>query len=67
MVARRIGRRIPRGAEAAVQGIALGLIVAVVTGAMGVASRRVCSPSWARARVLTIGSTYARIMLAGTL
>src|SRR5437870_13242495 len=38
MVARRIGERNPEGAsEAAVQGIALGLLVAAVIGLIGVA------------------------------
>src|SRR5436189_157673 len=53
MVARRIGEKNPAGAaEAAVQGIALGVIVALMTGAIGVAFAprlRVpmgASPSW---------------------
>src|SRR5882672_11000416 len=67
MVARRIGEKNPEGAaEAAVQGIALGLIVAVVTGAMGVAlAPRLLALMGASPEVLTIGSTYARIMLGG--
>src|SRR5207249_1969823 len=53
-------------AEAAVQGIALGVIVAVVTGAIGVAfAPRLLALMGASPEVLTIGSTYARIMLGG--
>src|SRR5438034_11122978 len=67
MVARRIGERNLEGAaEAAVQGIALGVIVAVGTGAIGVAfAPRLLALMGASPEVLTIGSTYARIMLGG--
>src|SRR2546429_5119923 len=67
MVARRIGEKNLEGAaEAAVQGIALGVIVAVVTGAIGVAfAPRLLALMGASPEVLTIGSTYARIMLGG--
>src|SRR2546429_1066880 len=67
MVARRIGEKHPEGAaEAAVQGIALGVIAAVLTGAIGVAvAPRLLALLGASPEVLTIGSTYARIMLGG--
>src|SRR6266478_1952619 len=67
MVARRIGEKNLEGAaEAAVQGIALGVIVAVVTGAIGVAfAPRLLALMGASPEVLTIGGTYARIMLGG--
>src|SRR3989449_3610822 len=67
MVARRIGEKNLEGAaEAAVQGIALGVIAAVVTGAIGVAvAPRFLALMGASPEVLTIGSTYARIMLGG--
>src|SRR2546429_1991932 len=67
MVARRIGEKNLEGAaEAAVQGIALGVIVAVVTGAIGVAlAPRLLALMGASPEVLTVGSTYARIMLGG--
>src|SRR5438132_11306174 len=67
MVARRIGEKNLAGAaEAAVQGIALGVIAAVLTGAIGVAvAPRLLALMGASPEVLTIGSTYARIMLGG--
>src|SRR5207244_12462716 len=67
MVGRRIGGKKPAGAaEAAVQGIALGVIVALMTGAIGVAvAPRLLALMGASPEVLTIGSTYARIMLGG--
>ena len=67
VVARRIGEKNAAGAaEAAVQGIALGLIVALVTGTVGVATApRLLVVMGASADVLAIGSTYARIMLGG--
>src|SRR5256885_621537 len=67
MVARRIGEKNLEGAaEAAVQGIALGVIVAVVVGAIGATlAPRLLALMGASPEVLTIGSTYARIMLGG--
>src|SRR2546426_11287969 len=59
MVARRIGEKNLAGAaEAAVQGIALGVIVALMTGAIGVAfAPRLLALMGASPEVLTIGST----------
>src|SRR3989442_15749771 len=67
MVARRIGEKNLEGAaEAAVQGIALGVIVDVVVGAIGATlAPRLLALMGASPEVLTIGSTYARIMLGG--
>lgn len=67
VVARRIGEKNSAGAaEAAVQGMALGLSVAVVTGVIGVTlAPRLLVLMGASADVLAIGSTYARIMLGG--
>src|SRR3989449_3641743 len=67
MVARRIGEKNLEGAaEAAVQGIALGVIVAVVVGAIGATlAPRLLALMGASPEVLTVGSTYARIMLGG--
>src|SRR3989442_3223074 len=69
MVARRIGEKNLEGAaEAAVQGIALGVIVDVVVGAIGATlAPRLLALMGASPEVLTIGSTYARIMLGGNL
>jgi putative MATE family efflux protein len=67
MVARRIGEKNPAGAaEAAVQGIALGVITAVVIGVAGV----VLAPTLlgfmgATPEVVATGQTYTRIMLGG--
>ena len=67
MVARRIGEKNPEGAaEAAVQGIALGLLVAVVIGVIGVAlAPRLLAVMGASPAVQAIGSNYARVMLGG--
>src|SRR2546430_10919949 len=67
MVARRIGEKNLEGAaEAAVQGIALGVIVAVVVGAIGATlAPRLLALMGASPEVLTVRSTYARIMLGG--
>ena len=67
IVARRIGEKNTEGAaEAAVQGIALGVIVAAVTGVLGgMFAPRLLVLMGASPEVLTIGSTYARIMLGG--
>src|SRR5260221_10846267 len=67
IVARRIGEKNTEGAaEAAVQGIALGVIVAAVTGVLGgMFAPRLLALMGASPEVLAIGSTYARIMLGG--
>jgi putative MATE family efflux protein len=67
MVARRIGEKNPTGAaEVAVQGIALGVILAVLLGVLGI----IFAPSLlglmgASAEVIATGQTYTRIMLGG--
>src|SRR5436190_14639292 len=67
MVARRIGEKNPAGAaEAAVQGIALGVITAIVIGVAGV----ILAPTLlgfmgATPEVIASGQTYTRIMLGG--
>ena len=66
-VARRIGEKNPGGAaEAAVQGIALGIITALIIGIAGV----VLAPTLLRImgaapEVIATGHTYTRIMLGG--
>jgi putative MATE family efflux protein len=68
MVARRIGEKNPAGAaEAAVQGIALGLIVAAVIGTLGaVFAPRLLRVMGASPEVIVIGSGYTRVMLGGS-
>jgi putative MATE family efflux protein len=69
LVARRIGERDPDGAaRTAVQSIVLGVIVAAVIGITGVTM----APTFLRllgasATVLSIGSTYTRIVLGGNI
>jgi len=67
MVARRIGEKNPAGAaEAAVQGIALGLIVAAVVGTAGaLLAPRLLEVMGASPEVIAVGSGYTRIMLGG--
>ena len=67
MVARRIGEKDPAGAaEAAVQGIALGLMVAAVTGTLGaVFAPRLLGVMGASPEVIAVGSGYTRVMLGG--
>jgi len=67
MVARRIGEKDADGAaRAAVQAIALGLIVAVILGIAGaLLAPRLLSLMGASAGVIAIGSGYARVMLGG--
>ncbi|HEV8400358.1 MAG TPA: MATE family efflux transporter [Gemmatimonadales bacterium] len=67
MVARRIGEKNPAGAaEAAVQGIAVGLIVAAVTGTLGaVFAPRLLGVMGASPEVVAVGSGYTRVMLGG--
>jgi putative MATE family efflux protein len=67
MVARRIGEKNPAGAaEAAVQGIAVGLMVAAVTGTLGaVFAPRLLGVMGASPEVIAVGSGYTRVMLGG--
>ena len=67
MVSRRIGEKNPAAAaEAAVQGIALGLMVAAVTGTLGVIfAPRLLAIMGASPEVIAIGSGYTRVMLGG--
>jgi putative MATE family efflux protein len=67
MVARRIGEQNPEGAaEAAVQGIALGLVVAALISVIGVRlAPRLLAVMGASPAVQTLGATYARVMLGG--
>jgi putative MATE family efflux protein len=67
MVARRIGEKNPAGAaEAATQGIALGVIVAAVFGALGaIYAPRLLGLMGASPDVITMGSGYTRVMLGG--
>jgi len=67
MVARRIGEKNPEGAaEAAVQGIALGVMVAAVTGTLGaVFAPRLLGVMGASPEVIAVGSGYTRVMLGG--
>src|SRR5437879_591804 len=67
MVARRIGEGNAEGAaEAAVQGIALGLFVAAGIGAVGVSlAPRLLAVMGATPAVRAVGSAYARVMLGG--
>ncbi|HMH81590.1 MAG TPA: MATE family efflux transporter, partial [Gemmatimonadales bacterium] len=67
MVARRIGEKNPDGAaEAAVQGIALGLLVAAVIAVVAVPlAPRLLAMMGATPAVQALGSSYARVMLGG--
>src|SRR5689334_19637332 len=67
MVARRIGEKNPEGAaDAAVQGIALGVGVAAVIGVLGVMfAPRLLAVMGASSAVQAMGATYARIMIGG--
>jgi putative MATE family efflux protein len=67
MVARRIGEKDPDGAaETAVQGIALGLAVAVLLGVVGaVYAPRLLGIMGAAPDVIGPGAGYTRIMLGG--
>ena len=68
MVARRVGEKDHEGAAvAAVQAIAIGLLVALVVGAIGVAD----APALLRlmgapADMIRVGSNYTRILLGGS-
>jgi len=67
MVARRIGEKKPHeAAEAAVQGIALGVIMAVIIGVAGVVlAPTVLGVMGASPEVIASGHGYTRIMLGG--
>src|SRR5881409_1368681 len=67
MVARRIGEKNPEGAaEAAVQGIALGVILAAIIGVAGVLlAPRLLGLMGATPEVIATGQTYTRVMLGG--
>jgi MATE family, multidrug efflux pump len=67
MVARRIGEKNPVGAaEAAVQGIALGVITALIIGVAGVLlAPTLLALMGASPEVIATGQTYTRIMLGG--
>src|SRR6185503_2224346 len=67
MVARRIGEKNPEGAaEAAVQGIALGLITAAIIAVIGLISApKLLAVMGASPEVIAMGSSYTRVMLGG--
>ena len=67
-VARRIGEKDPeRAALAAVQAIILGVVVAAAVGAVGVAfGPQLLVMMGADADVMTIGSTFPRVMVGGS-
>ena len=67
MVARRIGEKNPAAAaEAAVQGIALGLLAAAIIGTAGVLlAPRLLAVMGASPEVIALGSNYTRVMLGG--
>ena len=69
MVARRIGEKNPTGAaEAAVQGIALGVIIAVIVGVLGVLfAPNLLGIMGAAPDVIAMGQSYTRIMLGGNI
>jgi putative MATE family efflux protein len=68
VVARRIGeKRIDDAAEVAVQGIALGLVVAAIVAILGTAlAPRLLAVMGASPNVIAIGSGYTRTMLGGS-
>src|SRR5881628_1116212 len=67
VVARRIGERPDAAAEAAVQGIALGLGVAAVAACLGITlAPRLLAVMGASPAVIAIGSGYTRLMLGGS-
>ncbi|PYO92864.1 MAG: MATE family efflux transporter [Gemmatimonadetes bacterium] len=67
MVARRIGEKNPEGAaEAAVQGIALGVIVAAIIGVAGaILAPNLLAVMGAAPDVIATGHRYTRLMLGG--
>ena len=68
VVARRIGEKRPdEAAEAAVQGIALGLVVAAAVAVLGITlAPRLLAIMGASPGVIAIGSGYTRMMLGGS-
>src|SRR5213595_3818541 len=67
VVARRIGERPDAAAEAAVQGIALGLGVAAVVACLGITlAPRLLAVMGASPAVTAIGSGYTRMLLGGS-
>src|SRR5712671_6687134 len=69
MVARRIGEKNPEGAaEAAVQGIALGVISAAVIAVAGVLlAPKLLGVMGASPDVISMGHNYTRVMLGGNI
>ncbi len=69
MVARRIGEKNPAGAaEAAVQGIALGVITAVIIAVAGVLlAPKLLGVMGASPDVIAMGQNYTRVMLGGNI
>ncbi len=67
MVARRIGEQNPAGAaEAAVQGIGLGVIAAAIIATLGVLlAPRLLGIMGASREVIALGQNYTRVMLGG--
>jgi putative MATE family efflux protein len=67
MVARRIGEHDVEGArDAAVQGVIIGLVIAVVLGVAGVIlAPRLLGIMGASPQVIAIGSNFTRVMLGG--
>ena len=68
-VARRIGEKNPAGAaEAAVQGIALGVLTAIVIGILGVVfAPNLLAVMGASPEVIAMGTNYTRVMLGGNI
>jgi putative MATE family efflux protein len=68
VVARRIGeKRVDDAAEAAVQGTALGLVVAAIVAILGITlAPRLLAVMGASPNVIAIGSGYTRTMLGGS-
>src|SRR5262245_11355841 len=68
-VARRIGEKDPDGASvAAVQAIACGVIVGIITGILGAAfAPQLLRLMHAEPGVLAVGTTYARVVLGGNM
>src|SRR3954471_13062518 len=68
VVARRIGEKRPaEAAQAAVQGIALGLVVAAVVAVLGITlAPKLLALMGASPAVIAIGSGYTRMMLGGS-
>jgi putative MATE family efflux protein len=69
IVARRIGEKDPEGAaRASVQAIVLGVGLAVVVGAIGIAfGDRLLAAMGGSAEVVALGSRFTRVMLGGSM